>query len=169
MKKRKKIFVSVICLSVVAVLAIALGIFINSIKPKTYSTAKIESEKVLSKYQTEMEEISNDLLKSRKNELGNFNEWFYICYPEENFVKIELDGQSMLGGQYWDLVIQMMELFMAKPNHTYMKKLTEIILLEQKKLTNIGGIFGLIMTERREVTNKIKKISVFTQFFFGHE
>ena len=51
-----------------------------------------------------MEEISNDLLKSRKNEHGNFNEWFYICYPEENFVKFELDGQSMLGGQYWDLV-----------------------------------------------------------------
>ena len=76
MKKRKKIFVSIICLSVVAVLAIALGIFINSIKPKTYSTAKIESEKVLSKYQTEMEEISNDLLKLRKNEHGNFNEYW---------------------------------------------------------------------------------------------
>ena len=104
MKKRKKIFVSVICLSVVAVLIIVLGIFINSIKPKTYSTAKIECEKVLSKYQTEMEEISNDLLKSRKNEHGNFNEWFYICYPEENFVKFELDGQGMFGGQYWDLV-----------------------------------------------------------------
>ncbi len=64
MKKRKKIFVFVICLSVVAVLTIALGIFINSIKLKTYSTAKIECEKVLSKYQTEMEEISNGLLKS---------------------------------------------------------------------------------------------------------
>lgn len=104
MKKRKKIFVFVICLSVVAVLTIALGIFINSIKLKTYSTAKIECEKVLSKYQTEMEEISNGLLKSRNNERGNFNEWFYICYPEENFVKFEFDGQSMLGGQYWDLV-----------------------------------------------------------------
>lgn len=104
MNKRKIIFVSAICLLVVSILIIALGIFINSIKPKTYSTAKIECEKILSKHQTEMEEISNNLLKSRTNGHGHYNEWFYIYYPEEKFVKFELDGQGMLGGQYWDLV-----------------------------------------------------------------
>ncbi|MBQ2815832.1 MAG: hypothetical protein IJE65_04115 [Clostridia bacterium] len=104
MNKGNKILVSVICLFVATVLMIALWIIISSIVPKTYSTAKIECEKILSKHQAEMEEISNDLLKSRTNEQGYFNDWFYICYPEDNFVKFELDGQGMLGGQHWDLV-----------------------------------------------------------------
>ena len=104
MSKMKRDFAFAMCLLVAAILIIVVGVFINKVKPKTYSTAKIECEKILSKHHAEMNEIANNLLESETDEYGNFNEWFYIYYPEENFVKFELDGQSMLGGQYWDLV-----------------------------------------------------------------
>ena len=55
---------------------------------------------------------------------------------------------------------------MTKLIHIYMKKLTATILLEQKELTNIGGICGIIMTEQREVTNKSKKIRFLDRFHF---
>ena len=103
-KGKKIIVISTVCVLAFLVITIGLYFLINSILPKTYSTAKIECEKILFKYYTEMDEIANDLLKSETVEHGPFNEWFYIYYPEENFVKFELDGQGMLGGQYWDLV-----------------------------------------------------------------
>ena len=105
MNKRKKIvLISLICIMVIAIITVIFGVFINSILPKTYSSAKKECEKVLDKYQAQMEEIAVDSLKSGKNVSGDFKEYFYSCHFEEGLVKFDIDAQGMLGGQYWELV-----------------------------------------------------------------
>jgi len=99
---KKIIVISVSCIIVFAVIAVGLYFLINSILPKTYSSAKKECEKVLDKYQVQMEEIAVDSLKT--NNSGDFRDYFYSCYQEEGFVKFDIDAQGFLGGQYWELV-----------------------------------------------------------------
>ena len=102
MNKRKNIVViSVICVSVIAII-VSLYFFVNSVTPKTYTSAREECKKVLNKYQIEMEQIAIDSLIS--NNSGDFRDYFYSCYQEEGFVKFDIDAQGFLGGQYWELV-----------------------------------------------------------------
>ena len=100
-KGKKIVIISTIC---VLVIAVGFNFLINSILPKTFSSAKNECVKVLDKYQNQMEEIAVDTLKSGKNVSGDFKDYFYSCYFEERFVKFEIDSQGFLGGQYWELV-----------------------------------------------------------------
>ncbi len=105
MSKGKNVLViSAICIIIFAVIIVGLWLSINSIIPKTYSSAKKECEKVLDKYQVQMEEIAVDSLKSGKSVSGDFKEYFYSCYIEEGFVSFDIDAQGFLGGQYWELV-----------------------------------------------------------------
>ena len=104
MNKRKNIIViSIICVVVIAII-VGLYAFINSIIPRTYSSARQECKKVLNKYQTEMEQIAVDSLESSKNVSGHFKEYYYSCHIEEGFVSFDIDAQGFLGGQYWELV-----------------------------------------------------------------
>ncbi len=105
MSKGKKVLViSAICIIVFVIITVGLGLFIKSIIPKTYSSAKKECENILANHQVQMEEIAIDSLKSKKNISGDFKEYFYSCYQEEGFVTFDIDAQGMLGGQYWGLV-----------------------------------------------------------------
>ena len=105
MRKGKKIVViSVSCIIVFVVITVGLYFLINSILPKTYSSAKKECEKVLDKYQIQMEEIAIDSLKSGKSVSGDFKEYYYSCYIKEGLVSFDIDSQGFLGGQYWELV-----------------------------------------------------------------
>lgn len=105
MRKTKKIIViSIICAVIITTLTITLGLFINSILPKTFSSAKKECEKVLDKYQIELEQIAVDSLQSSKNVSGHFEEYYYCCYVEEGLASFDIDAQGFLGGQYWELV-----------------------------------------------------------------
>ena len=105
MRKGKKIVViSVSCIIVFVVITVGLYFLINCILPKTYSSAKKECEKVLDKYQIQMEEIAVDSLKSGKSVSGDFKEYYYSCYIEEGLVSFDIDAQGFLGGQYWELV-----------------------------------------------------------------
>ena len=102
MKKRKSVLaISVTCVSVIAII-VGLCCFVNSITPKTYSSAREVCVKVLNKHQTEMEQTAIDSL--RYNNSGSFRDYFYNCYREESFVKFNIDAQGFLGGQYWELV-----------------------------------------------------------------
>jgi len=103
-KGKKFAIISSICIIVFAIVTVSLGFLINSIMPKTYSTAKKECEKVLDRYQVEMEQIAADSLKLDKNISGEFKDYYYICYREEGLVTYSIDAQGMLGGQYWELV-----------------------------------------------------------------
>ena len=105
MSKGKKIVViSVVCVIVFAVIAVGLYFLINSILPKTYSSAKKECEKFLDKYQVQMEEIAVDSLESEKSISGEFKEHCFSCYIEDGLVSFDIDAQGFLGGQYWELV-----------------------------------------------------------------
>ena len=105
MSKGKKIArTSVICVLVFAVITVGLYFLINSILPKTFSSAKNECVKVLDKYQIEMEQIAADCLESSKNVSGHFKECYYSSNIEEGFVSFDIDAQGFLGGQYWELV-----------------------------------------------------------------
>ena len=110
---KKIIVISVSCIIVFAVIAVGLYFLINSILPKTYSSAKKECEKVLDKYQVQMEEIAVDSLKT--NNSGDFRDYFYSCYQEEGFVKFDIDAQGFLGGQYWELVYTQDGKFYGEP------------------------------------------------------
>ena len=102
-KGKKIVLISVICAFVFAV--ITVGFFKkNSILPKTFSSAKNECERVLDKYQTEMEQIAVDSLLSNENVSGYFKNYYYGCHSEEGFVSFDIDAQGFLGGQYWELV-----------------------------------------------------------------
>ena len=103
-KGKKIVVISVSCIIVFAVIVVGLYFLINSILPKTYSSAKKECEKVLDKYQIQMEEIAIDSLKSGKSVSGDFKEYYYSCYIEEGLVSFDIDAQGFLGGQYWELV-----------------------------------------------------------------
>ncbi len=105
MSKTKKIIViSIICIVIISVLTITLGLFVNSILPKTFSSAKNECVKILDKHQTEMEQIAVDSLESSKNVSGHFEEYYYSSNIEESFVSFDIDAQGFLGGQYLELV-----------------------------------------------------------------
>ena len=105
MSKGKKILViSALCIIVFAVITVGLYFLINSISPKTFSSAKNECVNVLEKHQTEMEQIAVDSLESSKNVSGHFKEYYYSCHIEEGFISFDIDAQGFLGGQYWELV-----------------------------------------------------------------
>ena len=105
MSKGKKILViSALCIIVFAVITVGLYFLINSILPKTFSSAKNECVNVLEKHQTEMEQIAVDSLESSKNVSGHFKEYYYSCHIEEGFISFDIDAQGFLGGQYWELV-----------------------------------------------------------------
>ena len=103
-KGKKNVLISVICVLVFAVITVGLYFLINSILPKTFSSAKSECVKVLEKYQTDMEQIAVDCLLSNENVSGHFNNFYYGCHIEEGFVAFDIDAQGFLGGQYWELV-----------------------------------------------------------------
>lgn len=103
----RKIIVVTFCavMTLFAILVVCFGAIINAITPKTYSSAKIECEKVLNRYQSEMEQIVVDTLIAGNNITGEFKEYFYSCNIEGGFVSFDIDAQGfMLGGQYWELV-----------------------------------------------------------------
>lgn len=103
-KAKKCISVSVICVIIIAITMFGLYFFMNSIIPKTYSSAKKECEIILAKHQAQMEEVATNSLKSEKNASGNYLDYYYSCYQEEGCVKFDIGAQGMLGGQYWELV-----------------------------------------------------------------
>ena len=98
-KARKKVVRSIILASII----IGLVFIVNSITPKTYTSTKKECEKILKRYQVEMEQIAIASLKLDKRTSGNFKEYFYSC-DQEGFVQFDIGEQGMLGGQYWALV-----------------------------------------------------------------
>ena len=151
MNKRKNIIViSIICVVVIAII-VGLYAFINSIIPRTYSSARQECKKVLNKYQIEMEQIAVDSLKT--NNSGDFRDYFYSCYQEGVSLNLILMRKVFLVDSIGNWFIRRTENFMVKRNRICTKKPTETILLEQKRLMNIGGIFGQIMTVPIEVIN----------------
>lgn len=98
-KSGKTIIIISVFVIIFAIIIVGLGFIII---PKTYSSAKIECEKVLDKYQIQMEQIAVDSLQT--NNSCDFKDYFYSCYQDEGFVIFDIDAQGMLGGQYWDLV-----------------------------------------------------------------
>ncbi len=85
------------------ILALCIS-FTSCIGGKTYSSAQKKCNRILDKYQAEMEELAIHALTSEEDEYGSFKEYSYCCYREQGFVKFDIDGQGMLGGQYWSLV-----------------------------------------------------------------
>lgn len=102
-KARKKVVRSIISIIIFTSIIIGLGFFVDSITPKTYTSAKNECEKILKRYQVEIEQIAIDSLKPDGQVSGHFKEYFYSC-NQKDFVQFDIDGQGMLGGQYWALV-----------------------------------------------------------------
>ncbi|MBP3300456.1 MAG: hypothetical protein J6M34_03010 [Clostridia bacterium] len=100
MKKR-----IVACVLITAVV-LFLGIFLlcRALIPKTYETAKEECVRFLNDNRDEMEEIAVNLLAEERVAFGQFGERAYSYTPADNFVEFEVDGQGMLGGQYWSLI-----------------------------------------------------------------
>ena len=102
MKKRNAIVVTCIIVG----LAVMIGVFsvFQGLKPKTYSAAKLQSARVLDAYQSQMEELAVNALKSEDNIPGKFRDFSYHCNRDEGYVQFDIDAQGMLGGQYWALI-----------------------------------------------------------------
>lgn len=102
MKKRNAIVVTCI----IVVLAFLIGMFFafQGSKPKTYSTAKRQSIRVLDAHQSQMEELAVNALKSEESTPSKFRDYSYHCNQNENYVQFDVDAQGMLGGQYWALI-----------------------------------------------------------------
>lgn len=87
MSKRNKILIiSSVCGVIFLTITISLGFFVNSIIPKTYSSAKKECEKILLRNQVEMEQIAIESLESEKQVSGDYRNYFYCSFPEYSFV-----------------------------------------------------------------------------------
>lgn len=102
--KRKKLMICISCALAAVIVTAGVCLFVHSKKPKTYSTAKTECEKVLVKHGTELESLSAEVLETGNPASGYYDSYFYSCHQEDSFVTFEIDGQGMLGGQYWSLV-----------------------------------------------------------------
>ena len=95
----------------------------SSLLPKTFSSAKKECEKVLYKYQIEMEQIAIDSLKLGKSVSSDFKGYFYSCHLEDGLVNFDIDAQGFLGGQYWELVYTKDGMFYGE-TESYLRKET---------------------------------------------
>ncbi len=90
--------------SIVAVLIVGLLCLNSLLAPKTYSTARATCERFLKKNYEDMQEIAVELLRDGEDAWGHYKDRYCGYIPEWNAVKFEIDGQGMLGGQYWDLI-----------------------------------------------------------------
>ena len=100
-KTKKNIFIFIL---VFAVVLIGVYFLYSSIQPKTFCSAQKQCEKVLNKYQAELEQIALDSLQSDEKVSGHFKKYYYSSNLEQSNVSFSIDAQGFLGGQYWYLV-----------------------------------------------------------------
>lgn len=67
-----------------------------------YNSVKKSSIKFLNSNQIELEEIYDIILNNQENASGKYKEKLYIYYSNaKKYVKLDIDSQGRLGGQYW--------------------------------------------------------------------
>jgi len=101
-----------IFLSVLGILVGGFFILRAYLKPKTYSSAKTACVKVLNKHRAALDIFAEKLLSETppslcgeypKSAYDKFEQ--YSCsVTDRHEAVIHIDGQGMLGGQYWSLV-----------------------------------------------------------------
>ena len=105
MKKAKKwVFAGIIIVIAYALVIVGLWFGSKAIVPKTYSSAKEKCEKVLNRYQIQMEEIALEALESDEDVSGKFKKYKYSCSKNEETVTFAIGAQGFRGAQYWDLI-----------------------------------------------------------------
>lgn len=90
---------------VISLLLLLCGMILRkSLQPKTYSTAKEVCEDYLADNRDRLEQIAQDLLDEGESGSGYYQNRYYSYNAKNSFVVFDVDGQGMLGGQYWQLV-----------------------------------------------------------------
>lgn len=104
-QKTKRIIVyAIFSIVVVVILVLSLS---NPIRfgRHTYQSAKDYSEAFLNRNQEELEEIAQEVLKTKQTSISEYKKAESINYNEfDDAVYFDIDAQGMLGGQYWSLV-----------------------------------------------------------------
>ena len=102
---KKKYIIWIVILAAVA----AMGAWaVRSALPETYSSAKKQCERRLRWFKGDMERAAEWTFSQTPDGSnyisGECRGMYYIRYNGENTVRFDVDGQGMLGGQYWHLV-----------------------------------------------------------------
>ena len=100
MKKIVIILISIVITFLIFILGFRLFVI------KDYNSAKKSSIKFLNSNQIELEKIYDKIiLNNQENASGRYKEKFYIYYSnDEKYIKLDIDSQGMLGGQYWGII-----------------------------------------------------------------
>lgn len=100
MKNKIIVLVSILITFLIFILGFRLFVI------KDYNSAKKSSIKFLNNNQIELEKIFDKLiLNNQENASGKYKEKFYIYYSnDEKYIKLDIDSQGMLGGQYWGII-----------------------------------------------------------------
>lgn len=81
---------------------------LKSLTSNNYNSAKRESINFLNDNKLELEEIFDEIiLNSSNGKDGKYKEKFYIYYIDfdnQKYIKLDIDSQGMLGGQYWGII-----------------------------------------------------------------
>lgn len=114
MKKRV-----IITVAIIAFLLIGLFCLNCLLQPKTYSTAKKECERFLRRNYEELEAVALDLISDGEGACGYYKGYYCSYVPEWDAVLLELGGQGMLGGQYWDLIYTRDGIFLGQTEEDF--------------------------------------------------
>ena len=110
---KKNILINVI--SVIVVLSLGILVFVALINKSEfdYKEAKKKAEEFLSKNEKQLTKLVNELYENKTSKKGSIKGISYASYVdgddfyfknEIEYIKIDLDSQGMLGGQYYGLI-----------------------------------------------------------------
>lgn len=110
---KKNILINVI--SVIVVLSLGILVFVVLINKSEfdYKEAKKKAEEFLIKNEKQLTKLVNELYESKTSKKGSIKGISYASYVDRDdfdfkneieYIKIDLDSQGMLGGQYYGLI-----------------------------------------------------------------
>ena len=97
---KKKVLIPVVVLLLVALLS---G-FLYANRTRNFESAQRECRRILSLHQSDLEAAAQEALTESSCSTGQCCGYYFSINKESGVVRFEIDGQGMLGGQYWDLV-----------------------------------------------------------------
>ena len=110
---KKGLIIYIISVTVILLLGIIMITIMTSESTFDYKTAKAKAEKYLNKNEKELTQLVNELYESKTSKKDSIKEISYASYNNNDdldfknkaeYIKIVLDSQGMLGGQYYGLI-----------------------------------------------------------------
>ena len=110
---KKRLIIYIVSVIVILLLGIVTLTILTSKSNFDYETAKTKAEKYLNKNEKQLTQLVNELYESKTSRKDSTKGISYASYENSDdfdfknkteYIKIELDSQGMLGGQYYGLI-----------------------------------------------------------------